>query len=88
MSVENILDDQNGNISVNIPISSVVNSFSKAGIITYLDFDLIGEQGVHTDLFLTAARVKGGVGWCSFRYKEKFIYFWKMVQSDFNLRKS
>ena len=63
LNVGEIISDTingNGNISVNIPISSVESSFSWAGIITYLDFDLVGEKGSYTDLSLTAATVKGG----------------------------
>jgi len=57
----NIIDDQNGNISVSIPISSLENSFSGAGIITYINLDLVGEQGVSTYLSLSTPRVKGGI---------------------------
>jgi len=53
----NIVADQNGNISVNMSLLSA----RIAGIITYLDFNLIGLQGdSDTTLTISIAQVKGG----------------------------
>ena len=56
----NINDDNIDSITVNEELSVADSSFSGAGIITYLDFDLVGAPGTYTDLSLTAAHVKGG----------------------------
>ena len=60
MDVGNIVDDQNGNISVNIPISEG-SSFSGEGLITYLYFLLGDSPGALTNLSLTEALVTGGI---------------------------
>lgn len=57
LSDENIVADQNGNIKVNMSLLSA----RIAGVITYLDFNLLGMQGVSdTTLTISIAKVKGG----------------------------
>jgi len=57
---ENIVGDQNGNISVSMS-TPADSSFQGEGIITYLDFDLTGSQGEFINLSFSNVRVKGGI---------------------------
>ncbi|RMZ50007.1 T9SS C-terminal target domain-containing protein [Candidatus Marinimicrobia bacterium PRS2] len=57
---ENIVGDQNGNISVSM-LTPADNSFQSAGIITYLDFNLTGSPGEFINLSVSNVRVKGGI---------------------------
>ncbi|NWJ43683.1 T9SS type A sorting domain-containing protein [Marine Group I thaumarchaeote] len=57
---ENIVGDQNGNISVSM-LTPADSSFQGAGIITYLDFNLTGSQGEFINLSFSEVLVKGGI---------------------------